>query len=162
MTTTLTLIIALLIMLLGLFGSILPLIPGPPIVWLGALFYGWSTDFQTIGWGTLLLLGVIGVAAATSDIWMGALGNRSSGESLLTTVLSLIGGIIGLFLFALPGMLIGSIIGVLLPNWRRWREQGYIFNVSWRVVKSWVVGTLVQTGLSLAMIAIFVLRLVSA
>ncbi len=30
-------------------GAILPLIPGPPIVWLGAFYYAWRTNFDEVG-----------------------------------------------------------------------------------------------------------------
>ena len=162
MTETLLFLAALVIMFVGLLGSILPIVPGPPLIWLGALVYGWATNFQIVGWGTLTLLGIIGIIAATSDVWMSSLGNKTSGESLLTTLTSLIGGIIGLIVLNLPGMLIGSIIGILLPNWRRLREQGYVFNISWRVVKNWLLGSLIQTTLGVIMIIIFLVRVFTA
>jgi uncharacterized protein len=156
---TVALIIALLIMLIGLAGSIVPLLPGPPIIWLGAFFYAWQTDFTSIGWLTLLGLAAIAIAAATSDLWIGAMSNRKAGASGWATLFSTIGGIVGLFTLGLPGMILGSILGVLLPDWRRWREGQHVWNVSWRTVKSWIVGALVQAGLGIVMIVIFLIRI---
>ncbi len=153
-------VFAVLIMLIGLVGSVLPLLPGPPIIWLGALFYAWRTEFQQVGWMTLGLLGLIAVAAVTSDIWVGALGQRKAGASGWASLGSAVGGMIGLFTFALPGMLIGSIIGALLPDWKRWREGRHVWNVSLRTLKSWLISALVQAGLGLVMITIFILRVI--
>ena len=72
-------LVALLIMAIGLVGSVFPLLPGPAIIWLGALFYAWSTSFQPLGWITLALLALIALAASTSDIWVGAAGQRRAG-----------------------------------------------------------------------------------
>jgi uncharacterized protein len=155
-------LVALLIMVIGLVGSVFPLLPGPAIIWLGALFYAWSTSFQPIGWVTLVLLALIALVAATSDVWVGAAGQRRAGASIWSTLGSTIGGIIGLFLLAIPGMLIGSIIGALLPDWQRWRDWRHISNVSFRTVKNWLVSVLVQVLLGIEMIAIFVQRVVLA
>src|SRR5262245_49290498 len=148
--------LALAIMAFGLVGSFLPLLPGPPIIWLGALFYAWRTDFAAVGWGTLAALGVLGIAATTSDVWVGALGQRRAGASAWGSIGSAIGGIIGLFVFNLPGMLIGSIIGALLPDWKRWREGRHVLDVSLRTLKSWLVSALVQAGLGVVMIVLFI------
>jgi uncharacterized protein YqgC (DUF456 family) len=153
-------VFALLIMLIGLAGSLLPLLPGPPIIWLGALFYAWQTDFQQVGWITLSLLGLLALAAVTSDFWVGALGQRKAGASVWASLGSAVGGMIGLFVFALPGMLIGSIIGALLPDWKRWREGRHVWNVSLRTLKSWLVSALVQAGLGIVMITIFIVRVI--
>jgi len=50
------------LMLIGLIGSVLPFIPGSPLILLGAFIYAWYTDFLVVTWGTLVgfLGGVIG------------------------------------------------------------------------------------------------------
>ena len=151
-------VLTLLIMALGLVGSVFPLLPGPPIIWLGALFYAWTTNFQQIGWITLVVLALLALAAATSDVWVGAAGQRRAGASLWSTLGSTVGGVIGLFTLAIPGMLIGSILGALIPDWRRWRDWRHISNVSFRTVKNWLVSVAVQVGLGVVMIIIFLVR----
>ena len=42
------------LMVLGLIGSLLPVVPGPVFIWLGVLTWAWSDGFQAIGWPTLL------------------------------------------------------------------------------------------------------------
>lgn len=153
-------VFALLVMILGLLGSLLPLLPGPPIIWLGAFFYAWRTNYQQIGWITLGSLALLAIAAVTSDIWVGALGQRKAGASGWASLGSAVGGIIGLFIFAIPGMLIGSIIGALLPDWQRWRDGQHIRSVSVRTLKNWLVSALVQASLGLIMIVVFIVRVV--
>ncbi len=88
-------VISLLIMLLGTLLAVLPVVPGPPIVWLGAWAYGWLTDWQGIGWGSLALLLLITIPVSTSDWWLSALLLKQGGGSLWSVVASTVGGIIG-------------------------------------------------------------------
>jgi len=44
------------LMLIGLIGSVLPFIPGAPLILLGAFIYAWYTDFLVVTWGTLVIL----------------------------------------------------------------------------------------------------------
>jgi uncharacterized protein YqgC (DUF456 family) len=68
-------------MLTGLLGSFLPFIPGTPLIVLGAFIYGFATDFQTIGYGRLLVLvGLSGLAYAL-DYTAGAMGAKKFGGS---------------------------------------------------------------------------------
>ncbi|MBP8251119.1 MAG: DUF456 domain-containing protein [Herpetosiphon sp.] len=152
------LILALMIMVVGVAASMVPMMPGSLIVWLGAFFYAWSTKFQIVGWLTLVILGLMAIAASTSDLWVGTMRQRQAGASLASTLGGLIGGIIGLFVFALPGMLLGTIIGTLVPDWKRWRDWRHISHISWRTVKNWMVGIAVQVGIGIAMIIVFVVR----
>ncbi|WP_110515113.1 DUF456 domain-containing protein [Herpetosiphon llansteffanensis] len=154
--------LALLIMFLGLVSVvILPILPGAALIWLGALLYASMTEFVVVGWGTLAILGVIALIAMTSDIWVGALGQRRGGASIWATIFSMIGGIIGLFILNIPGMLIGSIIGALLPEWQRWRDGKFVLDVSWRTIKNWLVSIAIQVSLGLVMVTIFLVRVIT-
>jgi uncharacterized protein YqgC (DUF456 family) len=44
------------LLFLGLAGSILPILPGPFLIWLGALIWAWGNDFQKVGWPLLIFL----------------------------------------------------------------------------------------------------------
>ncbi|HEX5691322.1 MAG TPA: DUF456 family protein, partial [Roseiflexaceae bacterium] len=96
---------AIVIMLIGMVGCVVPAIPGLPIVWLGALFYAWQTQFQVVGWPLLALLFVLMLVGTTASIWMGAVGARQGGASLWSSALGLVLGVIGLFAFSLIGMI---------------------------------------------------------
>ncbi len=98
---------ALLIMLIGLIGCAVPAMPGLPIIWLGALFFAWQTDFQIIGWPMLALLFILMAAGATSGIWR---------------------------------------------DWRRMMRAGRGYMVSW------AVSLVVEGGIGVLMIALFVTR----
>jgi uncharacterized protein YqgC (DUF456 family) len=142
------------IMVIGLLGAVLPLIPGPPIIWLGALYYGYRTDWE-VGWPSLTLLLVLAIVGSTADIWVSSLGARRGGASGWATIASLVGGIVGLFAFSLPGAIIGSIGGIALVEYMRHRSWQNVLRASRGYLVGWLLSMVVEVAVCLVMIAIF-------
>ena len=61
------LIIATFFMVAGLVGCFVPILPGPTLAWLGALYYGWQTNWAQISPLLLVLLLVIALIGATAN-----------------------------------------------------------------------------------------------
>jgi uncharacterized protein YqgC (DUF456 family) len=121
--------ITLIVMLAGLAGSVLPGLPGVPLIFISALVYAIVTDFEVVGGLTVALLGVFAAIALVLDFVATAYGARRFGASNWGTAGGAIGGIAGaligaLFLGigALFGLLLGSIGGVFLGEYLRRRR----------------------------------------
>jgi uncharacterized protein YqgC (DUF456 family) len=153
---TLALIATFLIMFIGLLGTVLPVLPGTVLILLGALFYAILDGFQSIGWPTLVVLAALNVVATTADIWVGGLGARAGGASGWSILAGLLGGFIGLVFFTLPGAVIGAILGVLISEIVRVKDWRQALKAGGGWAAGWLVSVLVQLGLGLAMVAIFV------
>lgn len=157
-------LVAYLLIILGLIGSLLPILPGPLLIWLGALLWGYADGFQAVGWPTLVVLGVLMVLAWTSDLILTTFGTRKAGASWKAVVGAIAGGIVGAILLSgvLPvigtilGTILGALIGILLVEYYDKRDWGQAFQAS----KGYVFGSLaaraLEVFLSLLMIAIFV------
>jgi len=52
-------IFAALIVITGLVGTIVPALPGIPIIFAGLVLVAWGTDFELVGWGTIGVLGAL-------------------------------------------------------------------------------------------------------
>ena len=105
--------LALLVMLLGLIGSILPGLPGTPLVFLAAvghrLYFGQASVSN-------LVLGVLAglmVVSLLLDFAATALGAKKFGATWRGAVGAVVGGLCGLLLF-FPGIILGPFIGALL------------------------------------------------
>jgi uncharacterized protein YqgC (DUF456 family) len=145
-----------LIVLVGLIGTVLPVIPGTVLILIGALLYALGEGFHSVGWPTLAILGLLTLVATTADVWASSVGAKIGGASGWSVVLGLIGGMVGLVLFSLPGAILGAILAVVLTeivrqdDWKKALKAGS----GWLV--GWVLSTLLQLGIGLTMIAILV------
>lgn len=156
---TTDLIIALLIMGVGLLGAILPFLPGPTLVWLGALYYSWRTNWVEISPWTLLALLVVALLASTADLWMSYLGSRQGGAHWMSSLAGLVAGLVGLFLFSLPGMLIGAVAAILAVEYHQHGSWTQAWQAGKGYLAGYLVSLLVQLGAGIVMIVWFLLAL---
>lgn len=98
--------------LAGLVGSVLPWVPGPLLIFAGALLWAAVTDFAAIGAGRLAILGALAAFTLLLSLVMGALGARRYGATRWGTIGALAGAIVGLFLGPL-GVVVGTLAGAV-------------------------------------------------
>lgn len=144
------------IMGVGLLGALLPLVPGPPLVWLGALYYAWRTGWMEVGWPSLTLLLILGVIGGTADWWMAYLGASKGGASGWATLASIVGGIVGFVLLSVPGALIGSIAAIGVVEFGRHRDWRKVLRAGGGYLIGSLLATVVEVIICLLMIGIFV------
>jgi uncharacterized protein len=101
--------------LIGVTGTLLPVLPGAPVIWLGMLAYGLIAGFNNLGlfffFGqALLALAVMGV-----DYLFTAMGSRYFGGSRAALWGAAAGLIVGLLFFPI-GLLIGPFLGAALAD----------------------------------------------
>ncbi|RIK39943.1 MAG: hypothetical protein DCC55_16585 [Chloroflexi bacterium] len=104
----------------GFMGSILPVLPGPPMIWLGALLWAWGNDFEKIGWPTLTLLGILALVSLGLNFVFTTSLSRRAGVSWRAIGGALLGAFVGgLMLTAIPliGTLIGALVGAVVGMW---------------------------------------------
>jgi hypothetical protein len=105
--------LALLVMLIGLVGSIVPGLPGTPLMLVAAighrLYFG-AASASNLVLGILFGLTIVSVVF---DFLAGVLGAKKFGATWRGALGALVGGIIGLF-FSLPGIIIGPFLGAML------------------------------------------------
>lgn len=123
--------VTLLVMAVGLAGSVLPALPGVPLIFISALVYSIFTDFAYVGVPVLILLFVLAAAAFVADFVGTSYGARRFGASNWGTVGGAVGGIAGalaglLFLGigSLFGLILGTVGGVFLGEYLRRRRTG--------------------------------------
>ena len=158
--TTIVLAVTLIVMLVGLIGTVLPVIPGTIVIFVAALAFALLEGLHTVGWPTLVVLGLLTIVATTADIWATSVGAKIGGASGWSVLVGLAGGVVGFFLFTLPGAIIGAVAGVLLVEIARLRDwrQALKAGSGWMV--GWLLATVVQLGIGLIMVAIFIWQVV--
>jgi uncharacterized protein YqgC (DUF456 family) len=103
---------AILLILAGIAGTVLPALPGPPLVFGGLLLAAWIDGFQKVGAATLVVLGALTVAAAVVDFVAGAYGAKRVGASRSALIGASVGTVVGIF-FGVPGLVFGPFAGAL-------------------------------------------------
>ncbi len=149
-------VLAALLVIVGLVGSILPALPGLPLVFGGLLLAAWVGDFQQVGWITLTLLGVLAVVAMGVDLVASSLGTRRVGASGLAVVGAAVGTVVGLF-FGLIGLLLGPFVGALVGELLAGKGMTQAARAGTGAWLGFVVGTLAKLGLAFSMLGVFVL-----
>ena len=105
--------IGLLLMLVGIAGSILPVLPGTPISWLGLLVL-YLAPSLTFDWTFILLTGIIALGIYIMDYIVPALGTKRFGGSKAGAWGTTIGLVIGIIAPIPMGIIIGPFVGALI------------------------------------------------
>ena len=106
---TLLLILAIIALLAGLAGAILP-IPGPPLSFLGLLLLKWS-NYATLTPSILWSFGIATVLVAILDYTIPVWGTKKFGGTRAGGIGALIGMFIGLLLLPGVGLFLGTFLG---------------------------------------------------
>jgi uncharacterized protein YqgC (DUF456 family) len=106
-------VIAYLLMFLGLLGTIVPLLPGTPLILVGAIVYAIATDFAVIDGWILAILALICLGAELLDYIAAAIGAKKYGASRAGVYGAIIGVFAGFFTLGPIGILIGPIAGAV-------------------------------------------------
>jgi uncharacterized protein len=105
--------LTLLVMLAGLIGSLLPVLPGTPLVLVAAighrLYFG-AASVSNLVMGILVALTLVSLVF---DFLASLLGAKKFGATWRGMTGAVVGGIIGLF-FSLPGIILGPFLGAML------------------------------------------------
>ncbi len=103
-----------LLIFLGFVFSIIPILPGSPMVFAGIFTYAASRNYETPSTPWLVLLGVIAVISWGSEWLMSMMMARRTGATWKTIVGAMIGGLVGAAILSLPVPIIGTLIGAAL------------------------------------------------
>ncbi|UXI69081.1 DUF456 domain-containing protein [Tahibacter amnicola] len=157
MTTALYVLSALLI-LAGLAGTILPALPGVPLMYAGMFLVAWVGGFQEITWVTLVILGVLCVIALGVDLVASLLGAKRVGASRWALVGAAVGTVVGIF-FALPGLILGPFVGALAGELLAGSDWTRATNVGVGTWLGFLFGTLSKIALAFTMLGVFLFAL---
>jgi uncharacterized protein YqgC (DUF456 family) len=111
-------VIAAILVLLGLAGTILPVLPGVLLVFGGLFLAAWADGFQHVGIVALSIIGTLAALSFVTDFVATLLGAKRVGASPLALLGAAIGGIVGIFL-GIPGLIFGPFIGAVSGNTSR-------------------------------------------
>jgi|AFSR01.1.fsa_nt_gi hypothetical protein len=157
-----------LLILIGLVGVFLPILPGLLTIWLGALVWAIGDRFQRLDWPALMVMGGLVIAGWAINWLTTSYFTRRSSASWKTVAGAIVGGLIGsALLSAVPlvgpilGALIGGVAGVILVELLRARRVSAALRASRDYLVGCALGQMVELLFALLLIALFVWRATS-
>lgn len=150
------LVLAVVLVCVGVAGSVLPALPGVPLVFAGLLLAAWAGDFQKVTWLPLVVLGLLTVISFVIDFAATALGARRVGATRLAIVGAALGTLGGLFL-GLPGLILGPFVGAIIGELL---SHGQMQQATRAGLATWmglIFGTLAKLALVFTMLGLFAL-----
>lgn len=151
-------IAAVLLVLVGIAGAVLPNVPGPILVFGGLLLAAWAEGFAQIGWPVIALLALMTLLAYAADLGASALGAASVGASRWGIVGAAVGTVVGLFL-GIPGLILGPLFGASIGEFasrRSLAQAGAVGLGTWLGI---MLGAALELSLLFMMIGVFVVAL---
>jgi hypothetical protein len=151
---TLLWILSALLVGVGMAGTVLPMLPGVPLVFAGLLLAAWIGGFQQVGWPVLLVLGVLTLLSLAVDVAAASLGAKRVGASRAAVLGAALGTLVGVF-FGLPGLLVGPFAGAALGQFL---VRGDVADAGRAGFGAWIgflLGSLAKLALAALMLVIF-------
>lgn len=150
------------IFLIGLCGSLLPVIPGSLIVWSGILLHRLWLGEDSVSWMIVLLTGLLTLIGQLADLVLGLWGARRFGASWKGALGALIGACVGFFLpppllWLIVGPVIGAVAGELVAG-RSLRDGG---KAGIGTIVGGILAFALKFGISVCVIAVFAITMLN-
>jgi uncharacterized protein YqgC (DUF456 family) len=139
----------------GIAGTVLPALPGAPLVFGGLLLAAWIDGFHKVGYVVIGVLGALTLFTVVVDIAAAVLGAKRVGASRAGLLGAAIGTLVGLFL-GFAGLVIGPFAGALLGELSARRG---LISAGRVAVGTWVallIAVVVKLAVVFMMIGLFV------
>lgn len=146
---------AVLLMGVGILGTVIPMIPGLPMIFAGAWLAAFIDHYDKINVWVVVLLGVLMLIGLAIDWIAQTMGAKKAGATKLGIVGSLIGTFVGIFtgLWGLIFMpLLGAAIGEFIDHQDMLRS-GKVGFATWLGM---IIGTVVKLALAFTMIGVVI------
>jgi uncharacterized protein len=148
-------VLAIVLVVIGLAGTVLPALPGVPLIFGGLLLIAYQDGFNKVGVVTLVILGILAAIAFAVDYVAALLGAKRVGASKLAIIGATLGTIAGIFL-GFVGLIFGPFVGAAIGEFITRQDAlqaGKVGLATWLGI---VIGIAAKLGIAFLMVGIFV------
>lgn len=149
--------IAVCVMLAGVLGTVVPFLPGLPLIWGTMLVYGIIEEFSNVNAVFLVVTFAVVLVTEAADYFARAWGARRFGASKSGAVGAVIGSVIGLFFLPL-GLILGPFLGVVIAELMAGRSTSESVRAGWGGLIGTLGSIVVKFVVAVAMTIVFVVR----
>jgi uncharacterized protein len=131
----------------GVIGSVIQLLPGPPLSYLGLLLLHF-TGYAEFSAAFLIITGVVAAAASVVDNVLTAIGAKKFGGSDRAVWGATIGVIAGIFVFPPFGMILLAFAGAIIGELTLKKKLKEAFKASVGTLLGFILGTVIKVSVS--------------
>jgi uncharacterized protein YqgC (DUF456 family) len=159
MSDYLLLILAIIFMIIGIIGCLVPVLPGPPLSFLGLIFLN-LTRFGRFTTPELITFGILAAIVTVLDYIVPVWGTKRFGGSKYGTRGATIGLIVGFFVGPL-GIVLGPLIGAFVGEMIFKDDLSYAFKAGFGSLLGFLTGIGLKLAASFVMTFYFVKAIIS-
>ena len=160
MITALLIFLSLLLLLLGVAGTVFPALPGLPFMFAGAWLLAYSSDYQIIGSFSLLVLFLIATCGMAMDFVAGILGAKYTGASSEALWGAFIGSIAGIFM-GLAGLVLGPLLGAAIGEFLDKKNIWLAGKVGIGTLIGFIAGTVAKIGSAIVILLVVLVQYIA-
>ena len=148
-------IAAVLLMGVGILGTVIPMIPGLPMIFAGAWLAAFIDHYDKINVWVVVLLGVLMLFGLAVDWIAQTMGAKKAGATKLGIVGSLIGTFVGIFT-GLWGLIFMPLLGAAIGEFIYHQDMLRSGKVGFATWLGMIIGTVVKLALAFTMIGVVI------
>ncbi|MDX9914161.1 MAG: DUF456 domain-containing protein [Candidatus Moranbacteria bacterium] len=152
-------LVALILMILGIVGSVLPIVPGPILSFAGLVIYYIFQENEVLSLGPVLLFALGMSFLIAADYVLPLLGVKFLGASKNGQWGAIIGALLGIVFFPPLGIFIGALMGAIIGEMYHGKKFPEAMMVAMGVVTGSVVAIFLQVIFSLSVIGYFLFKI---
>lgn len=141
-----------LVMLVGVVGVLVPVLPGLALVWLAGLVWVWLDGAGPVRIAVGFLLTLLLVVGTVAKYALPARSATGAGAPRSTLLLGAAGAVVGFFLIPVVGAVVGGVGAVFLAELARLPDARAAWRSTWAVLRAVGIGMLVELATALLMV----------
>lgn len=150
-----------LLLLVGLVGTVVPLLPGTTLMLLGVLLQKWLLP-ATLPWAAVGWVAVFWLASILADLACTLVGTRVFGGGRWGMAGASGGALAGMF-FSLPALILGTVLGaVVAERWGAQRTDEEAIKAGVGAAVGFLVATVARFACAVVMLAIYLVAVLTA
>ncbi len=139
----------------GIAGTVVPVLPGLPVVWLAVLAWTLLDGGGPARWAVLALVTAVTATGVAAKYVLSSRRMRERGAPRSTLLLAGLGGVVGFFVVPVVGIFVGLAAGAYAAEYSRLRDPRAAWSSAWSVLVALGIGTLIEIAAGLGVFVIW-------
>jgi len=146
-----------LVMLVGLVGVLLPVLPGLALIEVAGLAWVWLDGGGVARWTVFALMSAAVLAGTVAKYALPARSAHAEGAPRSTMLLGVVGATVGFFVIPVLGLVVGGLAGVYLAELSRLGDRSLAWRSTRAVLRAVGIGVLIELTAGVAAILVWLL-----